>query len=50
MELKYDKNNQLLVRLAILESQLECAKNQIELLKKDKTDFWGKEKINNWIN
>ena len=50
MELKYDKNNQLLVRLAILESQLENAKNQIELLKKDKTDFLGKEIINNWIN
>jgi hypothetical protein len=33
MELKYDKNNQLIVRLAIVESQLKCAKDQIELLK-----------------
>ena len=33
MELKYDKNNQLIVRLAILESQLKCAKNKIDLLK-----------------
>jgi len=33
MEIKYDKNNQLVVRLAIVESQLKCAKDQIELLK-----------------
>lgn len=33
MELKFDKNNQLLVRLAIVESQLKCAKDQIEALK-----------------
>ena len=33
MELKFDKNNQLRVRLAIVESQLKCAKDQIELLK-----------------
>jgi hypothetical protein len=33
MELKYDKNNQLVVRLAIVESQLQCAKDQIEILK-----------------
>jgi hypothetical protein len=33
MELKYDKTNQLIVRLAILESQLKCAKDQIDLLK-----------------
>ena len=33
MELKFDKNNQLLVRLAIVESQLKCAKDQIAVLK-----------------
>ncbi len=33
MELKYDKTNQLIVRLAILESQLKCAKDQIDFLK-----------------
>ena len=33
MELKYDKNNQLVVRLAIVESQLKYAKEQIEILK-----------------
>jgi hypothetical protein len=33
MEIKYDKNNQLIVRLAIVESQLKCAKAQIKLLK-----------------
>jgi hypothetical protein len=33
MEFKFDKNNQLIVRLAIVESQLKCAKDQIELLK-----------------
>jgi hypothetical protein len=33
MNLKYNKNNQLMVRLAIVESQLKCAKAQIELLK-----------------
>jgi hypothetical protein len=33
MELKFDKNNQLRVRLAIVESQLKCAKDQIEILK-----------------
>ena len=33
MDLKYDKKHQLTVRLAIVESQLKCAKDQIELLK-----------------
>jgi hypothetical protein len=33
MELKFDKNNQLRVRLAIVESQLKFAKDQIEVLK-----------------
>ena len=33
MELKFDKNNQLRVRLAIIESQLKWAKDQIEILK-----------------
>jgi hypothetical protein len=33
MELRFDKNNQLMVRLAIVESQLKCAKDKIELLK-----------------
>ena len=33
MELKYDKNNQLVVRLAIVESQLKYAKEQIAILK-----------------
>jgi hypothetical protein len=33
MELKFDKNNQLRVRLAIVESQLKCAKDKIEILK-----------------
>ncbi len=36
MELKFDKNNQLRVRLAIIESQLKSAKNQIEILKNKK--------------
>jgi hypothetical protein len=31
MEIKYDKKNQLIVRLAIVESQLKCAKDQIKL-------------------
>lgn len=38
MELKYDKNNQLMVRLAIVESQLKCAKDQIEILKNRKEE------------
>ena len=33
MELKFDKNNQIRVRLAIVESQLKLAKDQIEVLK-----------------
>ena len=33
MELNFDKDNQLRVRLAILESQLKWAKDQIEILK-----------------
>ena len=33
MELKFDKNNQLIVRLATVESQLKLAKERIELLK-----------------
>ena len=39
MELKFDKNNQLIVRLAILESQLKCAKDQINLLKNRNLDY-----------
>ena len=35
MQLKFDKNNQLRVRLAIVESQLKVAKNQIKILKKN---------------
>ena len=34
MDLKFNENNQLRVRLAILESQLKCAKNQIKALSK----------------
>ena len=33
MKLKFDKNNQLKVRLAILESQLKLANEQIKVLK-----------------
>ena len=33
MELKFDKNKQLMVRLAIVESQLKLVKNQIVILK-----------------
>ena len=33
MELKFDKNNQIRVRLAIVESQLKLAKDKIEVLK-----------------
>ena len=33
MELKFDKNNQLRVRLAIVESQLKSANKQIKILK-----------------
>ena len=33
MELKFDKNNQLKVRLAIVESQLKFANKQIKILK-----------------
>ena len=33
MKLKFDKNNQLKVRLAIVESQLKFANNQIKRLK-----------------
>ena len=33
MKLKFDKNNQLKVRLAILESQLKLANLQIKALK-----------------
>ena len=33
MEFNFDKDNQLRVRLAILESQLKWAKDQIEILK-----------------
>jgi hypothetical protein len=43
MELKYDKNNQLLVRLAILESQLKYAKDQIEFLKNRNLESKTKE-------
>ena len=34
MELKFNKNRQLRVRLAIIESQLKQAKNEIRRLKK----------------
>ena len=33
MELKFDKNRQLKVRLAIVESQLKLANNQIKSIK-----------------
>ena len=33
MELKFDKNNQLRVRLAIVESQLKSANDQIKKIK-----------------
>tara|TARA_B100000686_G_C15874172_1_gene517856 strand:+ start:17 stop:148 length:132 start_codon:yes stop_codon:yes gene_type:complete len=38
MEFKFDKNNQLRVRLAIVESQLKLAKDQIEVLKNKKLE------------
>ena len=34
MKLKFDKNNQLKVRLAIVESQLKLANQQIKILKR----------------
>ena len=42
MELKFDKNNQLRVRLAIVESQLKFANKQIKLLKNKDLEPTGK--------
>ena len=39
MELNFNKNNQLKVRLAIVESQLKCAKDQIKILKNKNSEF-----------
>jgi len=43
MELKFDKNNQLKVRLAIVESQLKLANIQIKTLKYN--DFGSQSKF-----
>ena len=42
MELNFNKNSQLRVRLAIVESQLKCAKNELKVLKNKDLD--GKTK------
>ena len=42
MELKFDKNNQLKVRLAIVESQLKFANEQIKRLKNKDSEVLAK--------
>ena len=42
MKLKFDKNNQLKVRLAIVESQLKLANEQIKTLKSKDLEILGK--------
>ena len=42
MELKFDKNNQLKVRLAIVESQLKLANQQIKTFKRKDLEILGK--------
>ena len=42
MKLKFDKNNQLKVRLAIVESQLKLANQQIKILKNKDLDVFTK--------
>lgn len=42
MKLKFDKNNQLKVRLAIVESQLKFANQQIKTLKSKDLEILGK--------
>ena len=42
MKLKFDKNNQLKVRLAIVESQLKLANEQIKNLKSKDLEISGK--------
>jgi len=42
MKLKFDKNNQLKVRLAIVESQLKLANEQIKTFKDKDLEISGK--------
>ena len=42
MEFKFDKNNQLKVRLAIVESQLKFANKQIKILKNKDVELLNK--------
>ena len=42
MKLKFDKNNQLKVRLAIVESQLKLANQQIKTFKRKDLEILGK--------